>query len=69
MTLYQGNPANLYIGRSTNVTLRNLDIGGGEIGVHVDDGSSATLADSFVYAMRGDGVPIRRGSGATVERN
>jgi hypothetical protein len=69
MTLYQGAPANVYIGRSSNVVLRDLDVGGGEIGVHVDDGSSATIADSFIYAMRGDGVLIRRGSSASIERN
>jgi hypothetical protein len=69
MTLYQGSPANVYIGRSTNVTLRRLDMGGGDIGVHIDDGSTASLVDSFVYATRGDGLLIRRGSGATIERN
>ncbi len=69
MTLYQGNLANVYLRQSTNALLRDLDIGGGNIGVHVDGASSATIADSFIYAMRGDGVLIRNGSSASIERN
>ena len=69
MTLYMGSPANVYVGRSTNVLLRDLDVGGGLLGVHIDEGSSATLAESFVYAMNGDGVLIRNGSNASIERN
>jgi hypothetical protein len=69
MTLYQGNPANVYIARSSGVVLRDIDAGGGNIGVHIDDASSATIADSRIYAMQGDGVLIRRGSSATIERN
>lgn len=69
LTLYAGSPANVYVGRSTNVVLSGLDVGAGGIGVHIDDGSSATLSTSFVYAMTNDGVLLRRGSSALIERN
>jgi hypothetical protein len=69
LRLYKGNPANVYVARSTGVILRRLDIGAGGIGVHIDDGSDATIADSFIYAMSGDGVLSRRSSSTTVQRS
>ena len=69
LMLYAGNPANVYIGRSTGVVLRRVEIGAGGIGVHVDDASTATLSKSFIYSMTGDGVLLRRGSGAVIESN
>ncbi len=69
LTLYAGKVANAYVGRSTDVVLRRLDIGAGGIGVHVDDASTAMLSESFISAMTGDGVLLRRGSGALIERN
>ena len=69
LMLYAGNPANVYIGRSAGVVLRRIEIGAGGIGVHVDDASTATLSKSFIYAMTGDGVLLRRGSGAVIESN
>jgi hypothetical protein len=69
MTLFMGNPANAYVGNSRNVWLRGIDAGAGNIGMHFDDRSSGTVGDSFIYAMRGDGVLVRRGAALTVERN
>ena len=68
-TLYFGHPSNSYISNSQNVVFQRMDIGGGGIGIHYDSGSSGRVSDSFVYAMDGDGVLIRRRSNVTVERN
>jgi hypothetical protein len=68
-TLYFGHPANAYVYRSQNVVFQRMDAGGGGVGIHYDVGSSGRIANSFVYAMEGDGVLIRRKSSATVERN
>jgi len=69
MKLFMGSPANAYVGNSRNVSFRGIDAGAGNIGVHFDDRSSGMVADSFLYAMRGDGVLVRRGSALNVERN
>lgn len=68
-TLFFGNPANAYVWRSQNVVFRRMDAGGGGVGIHYDVVSSGRIADSFVYAMGGDGVLIRNNSTVTVERN
>jgi hypothetical protein len=69
MKLFLGTPANAYVGNSGNVLFRSMDFGAGNIGVHYDDRSSGTVADSFIYAMRGDGALVRRGSALRLERN
>jgi Right handed beta helix region len=69
LKLFMGNPANVYVARSRGVVLQRLDIGAGNIGVHVDDSSEATISDSFIYAMSGDGVLSRRSSVTTVQRS
>lgn len=69
LRLYMGNPVNIYVGRSQGVVLRRLDVGAGANGIHIDDGSEATIGDSFIYAMGGDGVLSRRGSVTSVQRN
>jgi len=68
-TLYMGHPANAYIARSQNVVFRRVDVGGGAIGIHFDVNSIGRIEDSFVYAIRGDGVLTRNKSNVTVERN
>lgn len=68
-TLFYGHPSNAYVWRSSNVTFQRVDAGGGALGIHYDVGSTGRIADSFVYAMDGDGVLIRRQSNVTVERN
>jgi len=68
-TLFYGHPSNAYIWQSTNVLFQNIDAGGGGIGIHYDVASTGRIADSFVYAMDGDGILIRRKSNVTVERN
>jgi parallel beta-helix repeat protein len=68
-TLYMGNPANAYVHRSQNVVFRRVDVGGGAIGIHFDVNSIGRIEDSFVYAMRGDGVLTRNKSNVNVERN
>lgn len=68
-TLYFGNPSNAYVRRSTDIVFRQMDVGGGQLGIHFDEGSRGVIADSFVYAMTGDGILTRRGANVTVERN
>jgi hypothetical protein len=69
LRLFMGNPSNIYVARSRGVVLQRLDIGAGAIGVHVDDASEATISDSFIYAMSGDGVLSRRSSRTSVQRS
>jgi len=68
-TLFYGHPSDAYIWNSKNVLFRNMDVGGGGIGIHYDVNSTGRISDSFVYAIEGDGVLIRRYSNVTVERN
>lgn len=69
LMLYAGDPANAYISRSQNIIFRRVDVGAGSIGIHFDAGSIGRIEDSFVYAMRGDGVLTRNKANVTVERN
>jgi parallel beta-helix repeat protein len=68
-TLFYGHPSNAYIWLSTEIDFRAMDVGGGALGIHYDVGSTGRVSDSFVYAMDGDGILIRRKSNVTVERN
>lgn len=68
-TLYYGHPSGAYIWNSQNINFVRMDVGGGGVGVHYDAGSSGRVSDSFVYAMDGDGILVRRRSNVTVERN
>lgn len=68
-TLFYGHPSNAYVWNSENIIFQRMDIGGGALGLHYDAGSSGRVTDSFVYAMGGDGILIRRKSNVTVERN
>ena len=68
-TLFYGHPANAYVSHTLNVVFQRIDAGGGGIGIHLDATTTGRISDSFVYAMEGDGVLIRRGSNAIVERN
>jgi hypothetical protein len=68
-TLFFGHPANAYVWRSRNMQFNWMDVGGGGLGIHYDLGSSGRISESFVYAMEGDGVLIRRDSNATIDRN
>lgn len=68
-TLYYGHPSNAYVSHSRNVVFNRMDVGGGGIGIHYDTNSIGVINDSFVYAMDGDGILIRRGSNANVQRN
>ncbi len=68
-TLFFGHPSNSYVFNSQDVVFRRMDVGGGGIGIHYDVGSTGRISDSFVYAMDGDGILIRRKSNVTVERN
>lgn len=68
-TLFYGHPANAYIHLSRNVRFQDMDVGGGGLGLHYDVSSTGRVSDSFIYAMKGDGVLIRRQSNVVVERN
>ncbi|HYM15899.1 MAG TPA: right-handed parallel beta-helix repeat-containing protein [Dehalococcoidia bacterium] len=68
-TLFYGHPSNSYVWQSNNIVFQRMDVGGGAIGIHYDVGSTGRVSDSFVYAMDGDGILIRRKSNVTVERN
>lgn len=68
-TLFYGHPSDAYIWNSKNVLFRNMDVGGGGIGIHYDVNSTGRISDSSVYAIEGDAVLIRRDSNVTVERN
>ncbi len=68
-TLFYGHPSDAYISNSQNIVFQRMDVGGGGIGIHYDAGSTGRVSDSFVYAMEGDGVLIRRRSNVTAERN
>jgi len=68
-TLFYGHPSNAYIWKSTDINFRGMDVGGGALGIHYDVGSTGRVSDSFVYAMDGDGILIRRQSNVTVDRN
>ncbi|MDP9238851.1 MAG: right-handed parallel beta-helix repeat-containing protein [Chloroflexota bacterium] len=68
-TLFYGHPSDAYVSNSQNVVFQRVDAGGGGLGIHYDLGSSGRISDSFIYAMEGDGLLIRRRSNVTVERN
>ena len=68
-TLFYGHPSDAYVFSSKNVLFRNMDVGGGGIGIHYDVNSTGRISDSFVYAIEGDALLIRRDSNVTVERN
>lgn len=68
-TLYYGHPSNAYINHSQNIVFNRMDVGGGGIGIHYDVNSVGSISDSFVYAMDGDGILIRRQSSVNVQRN
>jgi parallel beta-helix repeat protein len=68
-TLFLGNPANAYVWGSQNVQFTRVDVGGGTIGIHYDNGSIGRISDSFVYAMSADGVLARNAADLTVERS
>lgn len=68
-TLFYGHPSNAYVWRSHNIVFRRMDVGGGGIGIHFDEGSIGSISDSFVYAMEGDGILTRNHSDVTVARN
>jgi hypothetical protein len=68
-TLFLGHPANAYISRSQNVDFRRIDAGGGTIGLHYDNGSIGRISDSFVYAMKADGILARNAADVSVERS
>jgi len=68
-TLFLGNPSNAYVSNSRNVVFQRIDAGGGGVGIHYDAGSIGRISESFIYAMKGDGVLVRRESNVTVELN
>ena len=68
-TLFYGHPSDAYISHSRGVTFRNMDVGGGGIGIHFDNGSIGVVSDSFVYAMEGDGVLVRHDSNVSIHPN
>ncbi len=68
-TLYFGHPSDAYVYNSQNVIFQNVDVGGGGIGIHYDVASIGRISGSFVYAMEGDAILVRRKSNVTVERN
>jgi hypothetical protein len=68
-TLYYGHPSNAYVWRSHNIVFQRMDVGGGGLGIHYDNGSIGSISDSFVYAMEGDGILTRSHSDVTVTRN
>ena len=68
-TLYYGHPTSAYVWRSQNITFQRMDVGGGGVGIHYDDGSIGTIRESFVYAMSGDGILTRSHSDVTITRN
>jgi hypothetical protein len=68
-TLYYGHPSNAYVWRSHNIVFQRMDVGGGGLGIHFDEGSIGSISDSFVYAMEGDGILTRNHSDVTVTRN
>ncbi len=55
-TLFYGHPSDAYINGSKNVLFRNMDVGGGGIGIHYDVNSTGRISDSFVYAIEGDAI-------------
>ena len=68
-TLYYGHPSNAYLSHSENIVFNRMDVGGGGLGIHYDVNSRGAINDSFVYAMDGDGILIRRQSSVNVQRN
>jgi Right handed beta helix region len=68
-TLYYGHPSDAYVYQSQNVVFNRIDAGGGGLGIHYDVNSIGAINDSFVYAMEGDGILIRRHSNVSVQRN
>jgi hypothetical protein len=68
-TLYYGHPSNAYVNHSQNIVFNRMDVGGGGLGIHYDVNSIGSINESFVYAMDGDGILIRRQSNVNVQRN
>jgi nitrous oxidase accessory protein NosD len=63
-----GNPAALYAGRVARLSLRDVQIESPVFGVHVDDGTDASLEDVTVLSAGSIGLLLRRGASAVAER-
>jgi hypothetical protein len=66
LTLRGGEPANAYVARSYFIAFQNVEVTGGGIGIHIDQGSVSGIAGSHIHHVGNDGVLIRQGSGARV---
>jgi hypothetical protein len=63
-----GNPTALYVARVSELTLRDVQIDEGTVGLHIDDGTAATLEDVTVSGAASIGLLIRRESSVTADR-
>jgi len=64
--LRDGVPSNAYVFNSTDIRFLDVEVLGGQIGIHIDAGSAAEVNNSLVKGTSGDGILIRNGSNATV---
>jgi hypothetical protein len=63
-----GNPTALYVARVSELTLRNVQIEAAMVGLHVDDGTPATLEDVTLSDTASYGLLIRREASVTADR-
>lgn len=67
-TLFIGHASDAYINNSYNIALQSMDIGGGARGVLWDANSNGRISDGHIYSMENEGVIVRSGSSALIER-
>jgi hypothetical protein len=63
-----GNPTAMYMARVSDLTLRSVQIASPMVGIHIDDGTVATLEDVTVTGAGSIGMLIRRESSVTADR-
>ncbi|MGD9891588.1 MAG: right-handed parallel beta-helix repeat-containing protein, partial [Dehalococcoidia bacterium] len=66
--IHGGNPTALYAARIGDLTLRNVQVDEPMVGIHIDDGTPATLEDVTVNDAASIGILIRREASVMADR-
>jgi hypothetical protein len=67
--LFFAHPSGAYLSHSQNIVFQQMDVGGGGLGIHYDLGSIGRITDSFLYAVEGDSILVRRNSNVVADLN
>jgi len=68
VAVYGGNPAGIYAARVPRLSLRDVRVEASTYGVHVDEGSTASLEDVTIAGATGVGLLLRQGATVSGDR-